>query len=243
MSLLTIIQDVTDRLANIPRPLSVKGSWDDTVRQMSALANEEGQELASTYQWQAMTRRVEHKLKDNPTSSSSPAIDVGSLDELAPDYLYIIDDTIWIANQPYKLVGPVSAQGRTGLEAWNMQGATWYYWIEGNRLYITRPTYSGQTLLFRYQSKNWVKKADGTLTDRMREDSDTPILPERCIILGVVWRWLERNGLPYHQELVNWQKAVSQYAGRDGTNGVIRAGGTDLSYSPQNSIIGGVLTS
>ena len=107
---------------------------------------------------------------------------------------------------------------------------------------MSRPTSPEQSLLFRYQSSYWVKKADGTVTDTMRNDSDTSLLPERCIMLGVVWRWLQRNGLPYQQDYLAYQQAVSQYAARDGTRPVLEAGAQVNPYNPQNSIIGGVMT-
>lgn len=242
MSLLTIVQDVTDRLQNMPRPDMAGQSTDDTVRQIVALINDEGRDLAATYQWNVLTRRVEKPAIYAPTSADNPASDQGAVEDLAPGFLYIIDQTLWLANQPFRLLGPMGPQSRTGMEAWKLQGAVWYYWIEDGHLWVSRPTSPEQSLLFRYQSSYWVKKADGTVTDTMRNDSDTSLLPERCIMLGAVWRWLQRNGLPYQQDYLAYQQAVSQYAARDGTRPVLEAGAQVNPYNPQNSIIGGVMT-
>ena len=241
MSLLTIIQDATDRLQNMPRPTYAAQSTDNTVRQMVALANEEGQELAAKYLWNELTRRVSVPAANAPVSADNPVSDQGAIEDIAPGYLFIIDDTLWLANQPFKLLGPLSTQQRTALEAYRVQGAAWCYWIEGGRLYISRPTQPTQNLTFRYQTRHWVKKEDGTLADTMRDDTDNTIVPERCVMLGVVWRWLARNGFPYQQEYINYQTAVTQFAGRDSTRTVLDASGYSPSYSPQQSIIGGVM--
>ena len=241
MSLLIIIRQAADRLQNMPPPATVTNSSDGTVRQMVALANDEGQELSAKYQWNELTRRVSVPAKNAPINPDNLPSDQGLIEDIAPGFLYIIDDTLWLANQPFKLLGPLSAQQRTALEAYRVQGAAWAYWIEGGRLYISRPTSPTQDLTFRYQTRHWVTRPDGTLGDELTDDADTSIIPERCIMLGVVWRWLERNGLPYQQEYINYQTAVAQFSGRDATRTVLDASGTSPSYSPQQSIIGGVM--
>ena len=252
MSLLTIIQDAADRLQNVQRPAFAAQSADATIRQMVALANDEGQELAASTPWNELTCRVSVPAQDSSvqgepggsgSGSGSGASDQGRLEDLAPGCLYLIDDTLWLANQPCKLLGPLSAQQRTALEACQVQGAAWAYWIEGGRLYISRPTSSTQQLTFRYQTRYWVRTADGALSDALRADADAPLLPERCLMLGVVWRWLERNGFPYQQEYMNYTKAVTQCSGRDATRTVLDASGPSFgpSFGPSQGLSGGVM--
>lgn len=242
MSLLTIVQDAAAILGVLNSvPTTVVNTYDSTINQLVALANTEGQFLAEDKQWQNLTVPVTFPATNNPVSSGSTTSDQGLIEELAPGYLYIIDDTLWLQNQPFKLLGPLSAQQRTALEAYRVQGAAWAYWIEGGHLYLSRPTLSTQNITFRYQSKYWVKKADGSTANRMTADNDATLIPERCIMLGAVWRYLSRNGLPYQQEYLDYQQSVTQYTGRDGTRTVVDASGQSPSYNPQQSIIGGVM--
>lgn len=242
MSLLTIVQDAAAILGVLNSvPATVVNTYDSTINQLVALANTEGQFLAEDKQWQNLTVPVTFPATNNPVSAGNITSDQGLIEDLAPGYLYIIDDTLWLQNQPFKLLGPLSAQQRTALEAYRVQGAAWAYWIEGGHLYLSRPTLSTQNITFRYQSKNWVKKADGSTTNRMTADADSTLIPERCVMLGTVWRWLSRNGLPYQQEYLDYQQAVTQYTGRDGTRTVVDASGQSPSYNPQQSIIGGVM--
>lgn len=242
MSLLTIVQDAAAILGVLNSvPATVVNTYDSTINQLVALANTEGQFLAEDKQWQNLTVPVTFPATNNPVSAGNVTSDQGLIEDLAPGYLYIIDDTLWLQNQPFKLLGPLSAQQRTALEAYRVQGAAWAYWIEGGHLYLSRPTLSTQNITFRYQSKYWVKKADGSTTNRMTADADSTLIPERCVMLGTVWRWLSRNGLPYQQEYIDYQQAVTQYTGRDGTRTVVDASGQSPSYNPQQSIIGGVM--
>lgn len=232
MSMLTIIQDATDKVLTAPSPRSVKGSADDTIRQMVSLLNEEGQALAMRYQWQALTRRV--------TKDAEPGEDQGGLETLAPGFAYIVNDTVWLSDMPFKPSGPLTQQQRSGLEAWKVGGAVWSYWIEGNHLYISRPPEKKQLLMFRYQSRNWAVDVEGLEKSRMENDSDTAILPEGVLTLGVVWRWLQRNGLPYEQEYINYDSLLNQFIAKEGTRAKLIITET-YGYAPNGSLPGGVM--
>ncbi len=158
MGLLSIITDVAAVVGNMPSPMFITGNNDNMVRQLVALANQEGQELTEEYQWQALTRTAVNKAVAGNVNSGI-AVDQGELETLAPGYSYLLDDTLWIQDQPFKLIGPMSNKQRTSLEAWNVSGATWTFWIEQNHLWVSRSTVSSQTLRFRYQSRFWAKMA------------------------------------------------------------------------------------
>ncbi len=241
MSLLTIIQDVVSELSNVGTPPTfISGNTDSTVVQMVSLLNKEGQHLAANYPWQVMTKSVERAAV--ASTSGSAATDQGAIETICPGYLYILDDTIWLANQPFKLLGPLSPQQRTSLEAYKVQGAAWYYWIEGGHLWTSRPTYTSQTLKLRYQSRYWVLDADGvTYKEKFENDNDTTLLPERVLTLGLIWRWLSRNGLPYEQEALDYTHALEQYTSREGTRTILSATEQADDARSNRAIIAGVM--
>ena len=232
MSLLTIVQSACDSLLNALPPKYAAGNADDSVRQMVSLVNEEGRDQAFGYPWQALTRRVE--------KTALPQEDQGELDILAPGYAYILNDTIWLGGMPFKPLGPQTAQQVTGMEAYGFSPATGY-WIEGNHLYVRRAPASSQRLLFRYQSRNWVRGRDGTDKAQMDRDDDVSLVPERILRLALVWRWLQRNGMPYEQEFLNYRNAVQQYTSWEGMRGTLNVSG-GAEYGPAQSILGGVMT-
>lgn len=232
MSLLTIVQGACDSLLNALPPKYAAGNADDSVRQMVSLLNEEGREQAFGYPWQALTRRVE--------KPALPQEDQGDIESLAPGYAYILNDTIWLGGMPFKPLGPQNPQAVTGMEAFGFSPAT-TYWIEGNHLFVKRVPSASQRLMFRYQSRNWVKAADGTEKGMMTLDDDKPLIPERVLLLALVWRWLQRNGMPYEQEYMNYRNALQQYTSREGTRAVLNVSAGTSGYSPSQSILGGVM--
>lgn len=241
MSLLTVMQEATAMLSNIPRPSFIAGNSDPTLAQMLSLANEEGRNLAETHPWQSLTRVVERPAVEG--SSGAVAVDQGSLEEIAPGYAYLLGDTLWLEEQPLKLAGPLTVQQRTGIEAYNVAGATWTFWIEGDHLWVSGPASAGQRLRLRYQSRLWVRsieEGEEVYRDRMVLDADEPLVPERLVILGTCWRWLSANGLPYQQQYLSYQQALNHFKGHEGTQTILNASDS-APYSPARSVVGGVM--
>ena len=55
MSLLTLVQSVTDRIG-LARPTAVVGSNDTQIRGLLSLANQEGKDLATRFDWSVLMK-------------------------------------------------------------------------------------------------------------------------------------------------------------------------------------------
>lgn len=233
---LEIIQDCMDRLCVAKRPSSLNTS-DDTQRQMLALLNETGQDLCLSFPWQALTVPVVAQAADDGSNMS----DQGAVDDLCPGLSRFVDDCLYLNGRMMPLIGPMSVQNRTFMRAGGM-AMLYGFFIEQGHLWITCPTTSQQELRFAYISKNWAQDADGNGIDRLTEGADTPLLDARLLTLGVVWRWLSRNGLPYQQEFLNYDNALRSLQASDTPRDILSAGGP-RPYDPRRSILGGVARS
>lgn len=230
---LEIIQDVLDRLC-VRKDVDTIDSSDDTQRQMLALLNEEGKELTATYDWQELVRETVTAAQDD----SSKFADQGSIEELCPGFARICNHCIYLDGRSWPLVGPLSVTSRTYSKAGGMSFLFGYYIQEGH-LFITQPTSSSQSLRIAYITRNWVQAADGTMKSKTLIDTDVPLLDDRLLTLGVVWRWLSRNGLPYQQEWLNYNSALVEKKANDAPHAVLQAGGGPRRYNPRRSIVGG----
>lgn len=230
---LEIIQDCMDRLCVAKRPSSLNMS-DDTQRQMLALLNETGQDLCLSFPWQALTIPVVAQAADDGSNMS----DQGAVDDLCPGLSRFVDDCLYLNGRMMPLIGPMSVQNRTFMRAGGM-ALLYGFFVEQGHLWITCPTTSQQELRFAYITRNWAQDADGNGIDRLTEGTDTPLLDARLLTLGVVWRWLSRNGLPYQQEFLNYDNALRSLQACDTPRGILIAGGPRL-YDPRRSILGGV---
>ena len=230
---LEIIQDAINRLCVAKQP-SYLDMTDDTQRQMLALLNETGQDLCLSFPWQALTIPVVAQAADDDSNMS----DQGSIDDLCPGLSRFIDDCLYLNGRMMPLIGPMSAQNRTFMRAGGM-ALLYGFFLERGHLWITCPTTSEQELRFAYISKNWAQDSEGNPIDRLNTDTDVPLLDSRLLTLGVVWRWLSRNGLPYQQEFLNYDNALRSLQAVDTPRGILNAGGP-VRYDPRKSILGGV---
>lgn len=85
------------------------------------------------------------------------------------------------------------------------------------------PTPSGQAQ-FPYISSQWAKGAGGAPKSAFTLDTDSFILPERLLTLGLVWRWNEQKRLDASGDQEAFVKALDEYASKDGGSRVLRFG-------------------
>ena len=233
LTVFDILLDVWDRLMLGPRP-TYFDTTDDTQRQLLALLNEEGQQLTLDFPWQRLVQSVVTEAADDDSAIS----DQGEVEDLCPGLSRFVDDCLYLDGRAIPLIGPLSISDRTFMESGGMT-MLYGFFIQNDHLYITSPTTYSQTLRFAYISKHWAKNAKGEGLERVTEGDDVPVLDARLLTLGVVMRWLSRNGLPYQQEFLNYDHARRQLQAADTPKTVLCAGGRSV-YNPRRSIVGGM---
>lgn len=211
MSLLTIIQRVTPRLG-LSKPASVVGNTDSQVMQLLELANEEGEELASRFNWQAL-------VKENTFTISTGSRDQGALNSAvvsAGDFDYLLNDTIWNRTNTEIIWGPLDAVNRQTYKAFPVTGPYQRFWIQGGNLYLDPAPTSADSAAFEYKSTHWCESSGGTGQDEWSADTDVGRLDENLMRLGLLWRWKQAKGLDYAQEFDAYEMRVADAMGRDG---------------------------
>lgn len=133
------------------------------------------------------------------------------------DFSYIINQTEWDRGYRWQLLGPVSAQEwqvlKSGLSP---TGPRRRFRVMEGQLFIDPVPYDTNTLVFEYYSKNWARSATGTEQNTFLADTDTTVLPDDLIILGIKWRFLRAKGLDYSQEFKTYDDAVLRSLSRAG---------------------------
>ena len=208
MSLLTIAQGFCQR-TQLPVPSSVIGSTNAQVIQLRALLEEEGQELSQRGWWEALTNEATH--------TTLAAESQGTIVSIATNgFRAIKEDTLWDRTDklPIPLIGSV---------AWQRVKATvsttprYRYRLRQGILYFTPTPTAGHTVAFEYLSKNWILGVDGTTYKELFTlDTDTLLLPEELLRLGLRWRWKKEHGLEYAEDFRTYESAVTNALGRDG---------------------------
>jgi hypothetical protein len=209
MSLLTIVQYVCGR-TGVPVPTAVMSNvTDPQVLQMLRLLEEEGNDLARRGDWEGITNEATH--------TTLAAEDQGAITTIASNgYRYIKNDTLWDRTDhlPIPLIDSTRWQS---MKAVANTGPRYRYRFRGGKLLVTPTPTAGHTWAFEYISKNWILGADGTTYKQyFTLDTDTILLPEDLVLMGLRWRWKKEKGLDYAEDMRTYELQVKDALGRDG---------------------------
>ena len=217
MSLLSVIQEAAD-LLSIPRPLFVAGNTDQQVRQLFAIANEEGKNLAGSYDWQIMREQYTFTtVAQDDQTSAVPA-----------DWDRFISNSFFNRTTRRSVIGPITPQQWQAIKAQPQLNRVFLAFVQrrGNFLVTPQPT-AGEEIAYEYVSKNWCRSSTNTPQSRYIIDSDEAYLDEDLIILGVRWRFLKSKGLEYSEDFATYESEKRQKQARDGGNSEISTTGDD----------------
>ena len=224
MSLLTIVQSVCPRVG-LPRPTSAAGNPDPQIQQIVELANEEGQELAARHPWQAL-------MKEATFTTVATEVQGNIFTIAGADFRYILNETIWNRSQRRPVFGPKSPADWQMLKAAFVNGPWNQYRIRGNNILFTPVPAAGQSCYFEFISAYWAA-ADGVgYADAWSMDTDTALLNERIMALGVVWRWRAAKGLEYAEDFAKYERDVQDAMARDGGKPTLNMDGDSGDLQP-----------
>lgn len=83
---------------------------------------------------------------------------------------------------------------------------------------------TGDSAAWYYISKNIVRDSGGTRKQTFTADTDTLVLDEELVTLGLIWKWRAQKKLEYGEELANYEKLLAERSARDKGARVIAEG-------------------
>ena len=143
---------------------------------------------------------------------------------LPDDFDHMINGTFWDRGYRWQVQGPLTPQEwqvlKSGLSP---TGPRRRFRIFGGQMHLDPIPYDSNTLVYEYYSNSPCLAADGvTLKMAFTLDSDTYLLPDNLLILGMIWRWRRAKGMDYAQEFDTYEKAVSRELARDGAARILQ---------------------
>jgi|TARA_R110002074_G_scaffold265899_1_gene438110 hypothetical protein len=227
MTLLTICQDAANEIG-VPSPSAVISSTDTTAIQLLAAANREGKNLVTGYDWEVLVKEENHTAIANESQ--------GKLSAIATDFERFSNNTMWNRTSDRKFYGPLNNTEWQTLKGSVQSGITNYFRIRGGKLLMNPVPTVGDAIYFEYISEWWVDttgNGDANAT-RYAADANTTILDENLITLGVIWRFLKQKGLPYDNQLQEYQIKLFEKQAKDGAKPIIRMSGSSRLFLPVN---------
>jgi hypothetical protein len=201
-------------------PNAAYTSSDLQVQQLVELANEEGQEQASRYQWQALQREATFTTVAAELQTSLAAITTG--------FGWIVNDTIWNRTLRRPVYGPDSLQDWQQQKAIQIAGPFNRYRIIANNIRFYPVPAAGQDCYFEYITNQWTA-AGGT---EYQSDTDTSLLDDTTMILGTIWRWKQAKGMTYAEDFAKYERRIAELLQRDAVKPTLSMTGTMYDVVP-----------
>ena len=190
------------------------------TKQLLYLANQEGTELARRHPWQALT-------KEKTFTSLAQETQTGFI---ATDLDRFVNETFFNRTRKRRLIGPLNIEEWQAQKSITASTLTEAFRIRGNACLITPVPPAGDTYSYEYVSNQWCESSGGVGQSSWQEDTDTGILDENLMSLGIVWRWLSVRGLDYGEQFATYERQVTQAIMRDGARRTLSFANSDRLY-------------
>lgn len=220
MSLLDIAQRAASRLG-LRQPQTVVGSNDLTAQILLEFANQEGEELSRYHNWQALTvQKTFTTLAQVVQTNALPSTDYDRM---------VYNAEIWNRSLNLRYRGPTNSRVWQQIQSGVGAGVAGWWRIVGGQLNIYPAPTAGQTIAFEYISKKWCESSLGVDQEEFLADTDVALIPERLILLGIVWRYRHSRGFAqYAEDMATYEREKEKAAARDRATGRISSSSSSL---------------
>jgi len=191
MTLLTAVNEVCD-IVSLDQFDSVYGADDPNAQTMISLAKEAGDEIARRVDWQSLLKTA--------TPASSPFNLPGDFQRLVPG------GAVRTAAGDFCRVITVGSQWSVIAAGSSVQP---FFFVRGNTM-LFAPVEAAPGAVVEYVSKNWVIGDPYEERDVFKADDDKTTFPERLLVKGITWRWKRQKGVPYEDNLAEFEADLAQ---------------------------------
>jgi hypothetical protein len=87
--------------------------------------------------------------------------------------------------------------------------------IHGGRIHIRPAPVAGEEVKYFYMTAKWALDREGTAKAAFDADDDTFRLPEKLLELCMIWKWRAAKGLPYAENLTDYEDAKEKLIAAD----------------------------
>lgn len=209
MTILSVCQDAAVKL-NQPKPSSVFSTSDSFATELLLQAKETAASLLEEeHDWRDLTKLA--TLQGDATTIAFP------IATLVPDYERIIKG----GKLHSRRFRNAMFRPARDLDEWLflndslLVGSPGNWIILGGSVQVFPPMPSNDSARFYYISNKVIRSAAGDEQTDFLADTDTFVLNERLLMLGIVWRWRADKRMEYAEDLKNYEIAKQSYIGKD----------------------------
>jgi hypothetical protein len=214
MTLLSVVKDVCATVGVlVPQSIFANITGNRTMQEMLSLANEMAQRIAyDTRDWTVL-KNVQTMI-GNGTTTAFP---------MPGDYKRMLLTTnVWRSTQTlYPMTFVPDTDEWLNRRARNIYHSTGEWTLIGGQILIFPVMGLGVTAYYPYLVKNCINLASGGVGDSFMADSDSFVLDERVLKLGMIWQWKADKGSAYAEDMNSYGDALTSVMGRDSPSPII----------------------
>lgn len=215
MTLLATVQRAAS-VIGIPRPSIVAAATDPTVRLLLELAQLEGEELARYGDWRVLRKEKTFTTVAAETQTDTP---------IPADFAGFVDETAWNRSARRRLIGPIDPQDWQRYKAMSTFPVTDGFTLRGTDFLMGPVPAAGLTIAYEYRSSHWCQSAGAVSQVEWAADTDTGIISERLMRMGIVWRFKQARGLDWQNDHAAYLNEVDGELARDRPRKIHAMGG------------------
>jgi hypothetical protein len=206
-TLLQLMQQACSELG-LAAPVTVVGNPDLQVAQLLALAKREGEETmargVAIGGWQMLRKEYVFNMVPGQDTYPLPA----DIDHLCPQ-------TFWDRSARWQLLGPLSPQEWQVLKSGiSPTGPRRRFRIMAGQFVVDPVPSDTNQIALEYYSANWCQSAALVGQRTWSKDTDSYLLDDNTMVLGIIWRFRRAKGLDYAAEQQDWQRCVDRALAR-----------------------------
>ena len=213
MTALSVAKEVAKKVG-IAVPDALASSTDREHVELLSVMNEMAERIARGHDWQIFNT-IATITGDGTTEAH----------ELPSDYdRMLVKSQVWSSSLETPL-SPISSRDRwlqLDIQSFDFVINAWI--IYGGQMHIKPALASGVTAKYFYQSNLIISPSSGSNKVAFTADDDTFRLDEQLLKLGVIWQWRENKGLPYAEDMANYEELKARLVARDKGSRMLRVG-------------------
>ena len=164
----------------------------------------------------------------NPATATNTSVSMAFGQQSYPlpsDYDFMISGTQWDRGYRWQVFGPLTPQEwqvlKSGLSP---TGPRRRFRLMAGMYYLDPVPYDSNLLVYEYYSTQFAYTGGNTAapSDTFTTDSDTYLLPDDLMILGLKYRYRKAKGLDYGDDQEAYEDALQRELGRDASSRVLR---------------------
>lgn len=204
MTILTTVGKVALKIG-IAVPTAVYTSVDRDMLEMQALISEMATDIVECFPWQVLTT-LETITGDGSTEGHALPSDYEEM---------LVGSNLWSSRWTWAF------QHITSPDEWLEYQVVPYTFVNGNwmifggTIHILPIMASTENVKYFYKSNLYVSPAAGSNKNGFTADNDTFVLSEKLLYLGLVWKWKQKKGEAYAEDLETYEEAKGHFMGTD----------------------------